>query len=257
MIKKERRYTAPKETAKNKMNKTRKSAIRKRIGIAMAAGLITLGGVKEYNEVKEAKKIESNAEINVLRSFKNIEQKKMGKYLKNEIKRLYEKYPDLDNMIFEDEEIENKDEFAKDIYRIYKALMVDKAEENVDDIEKVKVTAVDKLIISSDLIKDGDRKIKNTYNEKYKEITDAFIKADESNEKVKKLAKETYELLSDEFGLKENVLTSDEIKETIEKTGIYYDQKNNIVYTKEGIGHIEMDRKNEKAKEDKGFEPGD
>lgn len=239
-----KKETNEKKKIKNSFIKKHKKLIGVIGGIALGATIVV---GPEYKEHEVKKQIEENANIEVMRSFKNIKKENRGKYLDNEIKKLYEKYPNLDDIILESgKETEDLD-FIDDIYRLYKAFMVDKSNEKIENIEDIKVTQVDQIIMLSDRITEGDKKIKETRKEQYKKITDDYIEAKEGK-KGTKLAKEMYELLTIELGLEEDILTSPEIQEEIDKRGIYYDMKNNTVYTKEGRGYIVLDK--ERAKEE-------
>lgn len=235
-----------------KLNKGKNRFVGTIVGL-IATGLVALPVVDEYRQNKIQDKIEDNAEIQAMRSFKNIKKDEMGKYLADGIESLYNRYPDLDDIIFESKATAGEMEFVNDIYRLYKAFMVDKSEKEIKDIQDVKVTGTYHTVItdSQDIVTEGDSVIIKTTKEQYKKITDTFVSADHANkdndsDKVKdegvKLAKELYELLALELGLEDNVLTSQEIQEEINTRGIYYDQKNNTVYTKEGKGHIVMDK---------------
>lgn len=264
-------YSNGNKKGKRKIKNLIKKNKIKLIGVIGAVGLMSVLPAREYREYQEKNKIESNADIEVNREFRNIKTANMGKYLESEIERLYEKYPDLDNMILDGTEETGNIEFINDIYRLYKAFIVDESEKEVEDIEDVKVKLVDQLILQSDSISEGDKEITRTHKEQYKMITDDFLKAKESRSQKDgaRFAKRVYELLALELGLEDNVLTSQEIQEVIENEGIYYDEENNTVYTKGGRGHIAFDKKYDKekvevekqteiiGKEDKGFEIDD
>ncbi len=259
----------------NNRNKKGKRKIRnfvkknkmKLVGIIGAASLIAGVPVREYIEYQEEKKIENNADIEVIRDFRDIKKENMGKYLESEIEKLYEKYPDLDNMILDGSEETGRREFIDDIYRLYKAFMVDKSEKEIEDMENVRVTTAEQLVVlQSDLVTEGSREITETHKEQYKMITDSFWRAkkSESEKDGTQLAKRIYELLALELGVEDNVLTSQEIQKVVEKEGICYDEENNTVYTKEGRGHIVFDKEYDKEEEeekitknDEGFEIGD
>ena len=224
---------------KKRVNKNVKR-LGKRLFIIGAAGFIGLAPfVKEESENVATKRIEENAELKAPRSLRNIKQEKMGKYLRNQIEVLYNKYPNLDELMYSDSDETKDSEFIDDIYLLYKAYMVDRADEEVGNIEDVKVTTVDQIIMQSDLISEEQEngtteKIAQTYKEQYKAITDAFIKAKNGEMTGADLAKRMYELLADELGLEDQVKTSEEIAEEIDEKGFYYDEKNDIFYTDEG-----------------------
>lgn len=217
---------------------------RKLIGAAIGVMVATLAMIPEYQEQMEKAKIERNSNREAIRSFKNIRKDNRGKYLENEIEKLYAKYPDLDNIIFESREEAGEKEFIEDIYRLYKAFMVDKSEKEIENIENVQVKTVDQIIFHSDLIKEGNKQIIDTHKEQYKMITDSYIEAENTN--GTKLAKEIYELLALELGLEpeleESILSPQEIEKEIQDKGFYYDQRSNTVYTKEGKENIELDK---------------
>ncbi len=258
------------DTSRNKQGKIKikNSSSKKKmklIGALGTLGIMTIIPGMEYRENQIEKKIESDANIDAMRSFRNIKKEKMGKYLEAEMESLYENYPDLDSMILDGTEETAKIEFIRDIYRLYKAFMVDKSEKEVD-IDDVKVKRRDQIILQSDVITEEDEAIARTYKEQYKMITDSYIMAMKSvDEKdATQLAKQMYELLALELGVKDNVLTSEGLQEVVEKEGFYYDQQNNIVFTAEGRGHVVFDKIYDKeeqteevAKKDEGFEIDD
>ncbi len=231
----------------------------KKIAIIGFAGTVAVTPIaKETSERKSMKKIEESAQIEeAFRSFRNIDQENMGDFLKMQIERLYDKYPNIDDMVYKSSEETRKMDFIQDIYTLYKAFMVDKSKKIVQDIYDVKVSTDNKIITSSDIIKAEDKKLIQTHKEQYKHITDKYVQAEESTNDGAELAREMYELLAYEMGLKENVLTSKEIAEIIERDGFYYDEKRNEFFTKEGKGNLVIEkREQETQKEDEEEERG-
>lgn len=234
------RYKTHKRPNKNRFSKR----IWKKIAIIGAVGVIGVTPVvKEVKEYEKVKQIEENAEVKVPRSFKNINQENMGEYLKNQIDILYEKYPELDKWMYEDSSETEDFEFIRDVYRLYKAYMVDKAGKEVESIENVKVTVVDQIILNSDLIEekkaDGkDKKITKTHKEQYKTITNTYLAAKHDKSNGAQLGKEIYELLALELGLNPNVIASKEMAKEIEEKGFYYDINNNVFYTEKGEAQL-------------------
>lgn len=227
-------------TGKNniKSKSSIKSKIIKKLAIAGAIGiLITIPVAKVNYAQNQVEAITENSELDVGRSFKNIKEEKMGKYLKNEINKLYEKYPNLDELMYNSSEETRSIEFINDIYRLYKALMVDESEKEVENIEGVKVTMVDQVVLTSDMITENDKIISKTYKGQNKYITDTYIQAKVSMDGAK-LAKRMYEFLVFEVGLEPGVATSQEIASEIEDKGFYYDELTNKFYTKEGIAKL-------------------
>lgn len=215
--------------------------------LAILGIVLTLGGgtsIKEYHEHTEKNEIEQNAQLEVMRCFNHIDTEKSGKYLANQVKQLYEKYPQLDSMIFHDDNRLKTEEFANDIYLLYKAKMVDAANKDPENIDDVKVNTADRLLVlTSDIVYDKETKIAQTHREQDKEITNLFVKAKESpKEGSIPLAKEMYEFLVKEVGLKEKAKTSPEMVEEIQNKGFYYDEINQIFYTDRGTAHLEEDK---------------
>lgn len=209
---------------------------------------------KELHEHKQVDRIEENEQIqNVPRSLKNINQDDMGTYLKDTIKYLYEKYPNLDELIYLEDESTQNSEFLNDIYLLYKAEMVDSAEKDSPakmDIEDVTITTEDQIIASSDIIKVNGENFTKTYKEQDKSITNMFIHQKQTLKyDGAKLAKRIYEYLVLEHGLSENELTSKEIQEQIEKTGFYYDESSDIFYTPQGRAQLELMDEKEQEQE--------
>ena len=237
---------------RGKATNLQKSRSWKKIAAYIMAGTLAIGipAAKEINEVKDMKTIEQNASIETaFRSFKNIDKENMGMYLSNQIKVLYEKYPDLDEMIFKKADKTTTDEFIKDMYTLYKAFLVDKSEKEIENIKDVKVTAVDKILITSDRLTDGQKKLMETHKEQYKHITDKYIAANEKTRDGANLANEIYELLALEVGLEKNAVTSKQMAKEIEEKGFYYDEQNNKFYTKDGPATLTPDIQEEKMQD--------
>ena len=250
------RYTNDRKNNLRDKQKERQDSVKKLKMKIVKAGLIALvatGAVsatigKEVSEIKTTKRIEQTADIDVVRSFRNLNTKKMGKYLNNQIELLYSKYPNLDEAIFEGNDLMKNYDFIKDIYSLYKAHMVDKAslKESID-INNVKVTTVDQLILSSDRIETkAGEKIKETHAEQDKIVTGEFLKAKSTNN-AQEFAKVMYEYLANEYGLISKTISS--------KNSFYYNQITGDFYTKNGIALL-ID-KNEAQKNDRTSEIDD
>ena len=206
------------------MNKKEKNKFRKflartfvRIGIALTAVLGIGGKVKQ---LQEAQSIEEDANLDVGRNFRNINEEKMNEHLKEQLDALYQKYPNLDELInSNDEAIQNK-EFIKDMYTHIQDY----------DADNLKVVEVDRVVSQSDRLYydngDNTKKISETSNEKYKMITDKYNEAMNDPKKSKELANTIYELLSKDYGLKDNIPTSSEIDKLIDKN----DFRNSLKY---------------------------
>lgn len=230
-----KRYKSNKRIQENKGIKK----LWKKIVILGAVGAIAITPVmSEVSQHQKVKAIQENAEKKVPRSFKNIRQEDMGKYLKAEIENLYKTYPEIDEWMYENSSQTEDMEFINEIYRLYKAYMVDKAEKDVDDLEDVTVTTVDHVVASADLIEENENgkteRIKKTYQEQYKEITNSYVAAKEGRSNGAELGKKLYELLAMELGLDSKVATSEEIDEQIQSKGFYYDSDKNVFYTDKG-----------------------
>lgn len=247
------KYSNKKKIARN--HKTFKRMLKK-IAIFGAVGALTIMPITVKGmEQQKVKQIEENAQKKVPRSFKNINQEDMGKYLKAQIETLYQTYPDLDEWMYEDSLQTSDSEFINAIYRLYKAYMVDIADKPVESMDNVTVTTVDQMIVNSDLIQekqeDGETKdILKTYKEQYKEITNDYIKAEKGEITGAKLGKEIYELLAVELGLDDKVATSEEIDKQMKDKGFYYDEKNNVFYTKEGKAELVSKETTENTRSD-------
>ena len=106
--KEKRKQTVNKSKNVQKVNKKRKIDIKKLlkkpcrfIGIlGLSLALPTFGAYSGYKDVSDKQKIEKNAESEKIRSFRNLKEEDMGKYVKDTINRLYKDYPDLDYMIY-------------------------------------------------------------------------------------------------------------------------------------------------------------
>ena len=217
------------------MNKKEKKKFRKflartfvRIGIALTAVLGIGGKVKQ---LQEAQSIEEDANLDVGRNFRNINEEKMNEHLKEQLDALYQKYPNLDELInSNDEAIQNK-EFIKDMY----TQKIDNIQDF--DADNLKVVEVDRVISQSDRLYydngDNTKKILETSEEKYKLITDKYNEAMDDPTKSKELANTIYELLSKDYGLKDNIPTSSEIDKLIDKNdfrdSLKYDVEENDV----------------------------
>ncbi len=259
----------------SEMNKKEpKKSMAKKIMIWGAVGLVAIGLLSEGEQHVQVKRIDRNAKIQeVYRSFKNLDKESMLEYLPKEINALYEKYPNLDDLVFAESEETKTKEFIDDMYRLYKAYMVDEASEKAD-VDNVKVVQVDQIFLQSDRIieqkdetEEGEVKtektIKETHKEQNKHITDVYLESLKQGNGAK-LAKVIYEFLASEIGLKENALTSKEIYKNIEEKGFYYDVESNTFFTKEGKATLVPNSELEKTQgtekneiEDTGFEPGE
>ncbi len=220
----------------------------KKIGALIAAGALTIAipATVEATENSKLNEIKQNSQIEVAhRSFKNIDQNNIGPYLKEEIERLYYKYPDLDDLIYDKDEQTKDLAFVNDIYRLYKAYLVDRYEKEVNSIGDVKVTTTDQIISSSDRLTEGENKLLTTHKEQYKAITDEYVQTKEERKDASKLSNMLYELLARELGLKEGVLTSEQIAQEIEEYGFYYNKEENTFYTAKGKAHLEYDKQTE------------
>ena len=238
-------------------NKKQKSSINKetklKIAALIAAGTLSIAIpiVGELAENITLKQIKENASIDTaFRDFRNLNKKNMGTYLSAQIDALYEKYPDLNEMIFYGNEKTKTNEFINDIYMLYKAYMVDETDKEIENINDVKVVTVDRIVSSSDRVMNGKQKLKETHMEEYKSITDEYIKAKEETRNGAGLAKQMYELLASEIHLEKNAITSKQMAEEIEEKGFYYDEKNNKFYTKDGPATLIPDIEIEKTQED-------
>ena len=156
----------------------------------------------------------------------------MNEQLKEQLDALYQKYPNLDELInSNDEAIQNK-EFIKDMYTLYKVNLADEKIDNIQDFDadNLKVVEVDRVISQSDRLYydngDNTKKILETSEEKYKLITDKYNEAMDDPTKSKELANTIYELLSKDYGLKDNIPTSSEIDKLIDKN----DFRNSLKY---------------------------
>ena len=222
------------------MNKKEKNKFRKflaRTFMKIGIGLTALLGIGEVKQLQEAHNIEQEANLDVGRNFKNIDEQKMNEHLKEQLDVLYQKYPNLDELInSNDEAIQNK-QFIQDMYDLYK---VDLADEKIDEIQdydadNLNVVVVDRVIFHGDRLNyiDGDdkKRIKETYTEKYKLITNKYKEAMDDPTKSKELANTIYELLAKENGLKDNIPTSSEIDKLIDRNdfrdSLKYDVKEN------------------------------
>lgn len=253
----------------NKVAKKQKRKIRGILPYVLigAAATFVVGG--EVKERINAESIIERAKLNVPRSFKNIDQEKMGKYLKNQLKVLYSEYPDVDNWLYEGSENTKEPEFIDDIYNLYKAYLVDKKGKEVESIDGTEIRTKDQIIWTSDVLKatvtvenkeTGEEeekleKVAETHDERDKIITNAFIEATDENgdRDGENFAKEMYELLAKEVGLKDKVATSEEINEQIEENGFYYDSLNETFYTEVGkaklVNEKELKQLEKKAKQ--------
>ena len=206
------------------MNKKEKNKFRKflartflRIGIALTAVLGIGGKVKQ---LQEAQSIEEDANWDVGRNFRNINEKKMNEHLKEQLDALYQKYPNLDELINSNDEA------------IHKVNLADEKIDNIQDFDadNLKVVEVDRVISQSDRLYydngDNTKKILETSEEKYKLITDKYNEAMDDPTKSKELANTIYELLSKDYGLKDNIPTSSEIDKLIDKN----DFRNSLKY---------------------------
>ena len=219
----------------SKKNVRKKPKSFKKLATLLMLGTLTVAGIgkvtSEVDEHREIKEIEQNAaDRETFRSFKNIDERKMGKYLSNEIKALYEKYPNLDEIIDSYDIKTRSPEFIEDIYRLYKAFLVDKVDAEVKNMDDVSVTMVDQYILQSDRLKEGRRVLGSTHKEQYKHITDLFVLARNDTANGIRLANEMYELLALELGVRVKEITPEEVEGAIKEHKIYYDGKN--VYTK-------------------------
>jgi len=222
------------------INKKEKNKFRKflaRTFMKIGIGLTALLGIGEVKQLQEAHNIEQEANLDVGRNFKNIDEQKMNEHLKEQLDVLYQKYPNLDELInSNDEAIQNK-QFIQDMYDLYK---VDLADEKIDEIQdydadNLNVVVVDRVIFHGDRLNyiDGDdkKRIKETYTEKYKLITNKYKEAMDDPTKSKELANTIYELLAKENGLKDNIPTSSEIDKLIDRNdfrdSLKYDVKEN------------------------------
>ncbi len=260
--------SAKSKTSKGKNNRKRKSKIKGILPyVLLGAGIaVAVGG--EAKQRIDAGNIIKQAELDVPRSFKNIDEENMGKYLKNQIKILYSEYPEVDEWLYEGSENTKDPEFIDDIYNLYKAYLVDKKDKEVESIDDTIIKTKDQIIFTSDVLKtkatvdnkatgeeDSYKKIAETHDERDKIITNAFIEATDENgdRDGATLAKEMYELLAKEVGLKEKVATSKEINEQIEENGFYYDSLNETFYTEVGkaklVNEKELEQLEEKAKQ--------
>ena len=246
------------------MNKKEKNKFRKflartflRIGIALTAVLGIGGKVKQ---LQEAQSIEEDANLDVGRNFKKIAKQKMNEHLKEQLDVLYQKYPNLDELInSNDEAIQNK-EFIQDMYALYKVDLADEKLEDIQDFDSnnLKVVEVDRVIFHGDRLNyvDGEdkKRIKETYNEKYKLITNKYKEAMDDPTKSKELANTIYELLAQENGLKDNIPTSSEIDKLIDRNdfrdSLKYDVDENAVKKEESNdGKIQLENNDKEIDE--------
>ena len=194
-----------------------------RIGLALAA-VIGVKGVKgEMKQIADANAIKKAAEYDVGRSFSNLNEENMTYYEKEYLDSLYEKYPNLDRLInTDDPSIQNK-EFAKDMYNLYK---IDWAGEELDkipnfDVDNLSIITVDRIISHADRLLydfgDEEKKIKETTDEKNKMITTKYLNTKEDNTRAKELADTIYEFLAEERGLDENIPTSEQLNELVDR----------------------------------------
>ena len=246
------------------MNKKEKNKFRKflartfvRIGIALTAVLGIGGKVKQ---LQEAQSIEEDANLDVGRNFRNINEEKMNEHLKEQLDALYQKYPNLDELInSNDEAIQNK-EFIKDMYTLYKVNLADEKIDNIQDYDadNLNVVVVDRVIFHGDRLNyvDGEdkKRIKETYTEKYKLITNKYNEAMNDPTKSKELANTIYELLAKENVLKDNIPTSSEIDKLIDKNdfrdSLKYDVDENDVKKEESNdGKIQLENNDKEIDE--------
>lgn len=161
----------------------------------------------------------------------------MNEHLKEQLDALYQKYPNLDELInSNDEAIQNK-EFIKDMYTLYKVNLADEKIDNIQDYDadNLKVVEVDRVVSQSDRLYydngDNTKRLMETSKEKYKLITNKYNEAMDDPTKSKDLANKIYELLVKENGLKDNIPTSSEIDKLIDKNdfrdSLKYDVKEN------------------------------
>ena len=257
-------------------NKTRRNDSRKRKSkirealpwiIVGAVGVALVGG--KMKQRVDADAMIRKANLDVPRSFNNIDEEKMGKYLKNQIKVLYSKYPEVDDWVYEETEETTDEEFIRDIYTLYKAYLVDEKDKEVEDIDDTRITIKNQYIFTPDVLS-AKMKVKNwdtgekeekyveiteTNDEKNKIVTDAFVEITDEEEGSKDgalLARRMYELLAKKIGLKEKVATSVEINEQIKENGFYYDALNETFYTEVGeatlVNNKDLEELNEKSK---------
>ena len=245
---------------KENNNKNNRKRMKKRnpikiIGVVGSLALLALVG-NEVKEHLELRSINESAELtNVPRSFKNIDKENMGKYLENQIKVLYNKYPSLDEWIYRNSDELNDKEVLKDIISLYKAIMIDEAydsiitdketKESIEAIDEgnisneVKIVMAEGLGVSSDQIQvegeDGTQKtIEETYKQSYKAMTEAYLEAMDGKISGADLARKIYELCADEIGLVENVPTTKEIAKQIEENGFFCDPTTDTFYRTDG-----------------------
>lgn len=251
------KYSSKVIEGKNNRNnrRTKKRNPLKIVGVVGSVALLALVG-NEVKEHLELRSINESAELtNVPRSFKNIDKENMGKYLENQIKVLYDKYPNLDEWIYRSSDELNDKEVLKDIISLYKAIMIDEAydsiitdketKESIETIDEgdlsddVKIVIADRLVASSDQIQvegeDGTQKtIEETYKQSYKAMTDAYLEAMDGKISGADLARKIYELCADEIGLVENVPPTKEIAKQIKENGFYCDPTTDTFYRTDG-----------------------
>lgn len=191
-----------------------------KIGL-IATGIFAAG--KEMKQIADANAIKKAAKYDVGRSFSKLNEENMTYYEKEYLDSLYEKYPNLDRLInTDDPSIQNK-EFAKDMYNLYK---IDWAGEELDkipnfDVDNLSITTVDRIISHADRLLydfgDEEKKIKETTDEKNKMITTKYLNTKEDNTRAKELADTIYEFLAEERGLDENIPTSEQLNELVDR----------------------------------------
>ena len=216
--KEKRKQTVNKSKNVQKVNNKRKIDIKKLlkkpcrfIGIlGLSLALPTFGAYSGYKDVSDKQKIEKNAESEKIRSFRNLKEEDMGKYVKDTINRLYKDYPDLDYMIYLKDERTKDSDFINDIFNLYKAFILDKYNKTVDDIDAVKIIATDHILWGTDGVYENNEKLLETFKEKYKGITNRFVEAKKNRDASVILAKEIYELLALELGVEERQKEDDD-----------------------------------------------
>lgn len=105
-----------------------------RLGIIIGTAFMTLTGVsiykhheKQVEAINDVDKMLEDANLEKERSFKHLNQNNMGPNLKMYIDALYEKYPNLDEIISKDDSIAHFPYFNDDLYGLYVAYVSDKA----------------------------------------------------------------------------------------------------------------------------------
>ena len=208
-----------------------------RIGLALAA---VIGVRGEMKQIAEAKTIEQDANLEVGRSFTHLKEEDMTYHEKEFLDSLYEKYPNLDNLInTDDPSIQNK-EFAQDMFNLYK---IDFAGDSLDTIQdfnigNLTIKDVDRGFSHADrLVYDfGDEKkeLKETTVEKNKIITTKYLETVQDPTKARELANTIYEFLAEERGLDENIPTSKELDGLVDKSDLEDNFRNSIRYEVQG-----------------------